>query len=94
MKFSVENRSYQAAIQKSYLTTASPQEVTDYYSKVLPTYGWRLQSDGKYYGTYPTVPGLTDMLSHLEVNISPADGGGTKVELAQSVHRYIEPRLD
>lgn len=93
MKFSVEDKSYRATIQKSYVTQASQQEVTDYYSTALPTYGWRLQSDGTYYGTYPTVPGLTDMLSHLEVKISSADGG-TKVELTQSVHRYIEPKLD
>jgi hypothetical protein len=94
MKFSVEDRSWRATIHKSYVTQASPQEVADWYSKSLPEYAWRLQDDGTYYGTYTIAPNLVEFLSHLEVRISPADGGGTKVELTQSVHRYIEPRLD
>jgi hypothetical protein len=94
IKFSVEDRSYRATIQKSYLTTASPKEVTDYYSTALPTYAWRLQDDGTYYGAYLVAPRLIDFTSHLEVKITSADGGGTKVELTQSITRYIEYRLD
>ena len=89
----VADRSYKAAIQKSYITQASPQEVTDYYSKVLTTYGWRLQSDGTYYGIVPISPRALNFVSHLQIKTTPADGGGTKVELTQSITRYLEPHL-
>ena len=94
INFSVPDKSWEGTVQKSYLTTASPQEVSDWYSTALPQYAWWLRDDGTYSGTYQVVPSLDYLASHLEVKISSADGGGSKVELTQSIKRYIEPRLD
>lgn len=93
MRFSAEDEDYQVTIQNSFITQASPQEVTDYYSQVLPTYGWWLENYGSYYGTYLIAPTLVHFVSHLEVKTTPADGGRTKVDLTQSVSRKKEPRF-
>jgi hypothetical protein len=81
INFSVPDKSWEGTVQKSYLTTASPQEVSDWYSKSLPEYAWWLQDDGTYYGTYQVVPSLDYLASHLEVKISSADGGDRRWSL-------------
>ncbi len=93
MKLSAEDEDYQVTIQNSFITQASPQQVTDYYSQVLPTYGWWQENDSSYYGTYITAPIRLHFDSHLRVRTTPADGGGTKVELTQSVSRKKESRF-
>jgi hypothetical protein len=93
MKLSEEDADYEVTIQNSFVTQAGPQQVTDWYSQVLPAYGWGQQNDSSYYGTYITAPTLLHFTSHLQLKTSSANGGGTKVELTQSVSRDKEHRF-
>jgi hypothetical protein len=65
MRFSAEDEDYQVTIQNSFITQASSQEVIDYYSQALPTYGWWEENNNSYYGTYLIAPTLVHFVSHL-----------------------------
>lgn len=87
------DKSYKASVLKSYVAQGSPEQITDYYSTMLPQYGW-IDDYGTFNGTLISPSGAIELSTHLEISTSPADGGGTKVELAQSVTRYIIQPID
>jgi hypothetical protein len=87
------DKSYKATVQKTYFTQANPQQVSDYYSTTLPQYGW-LDNYGTFEGELISPPADTELRTQLDISTSPAEGGGTKVELTQSVHRYIIQPID
>nr|AIA19243.1 Unknown Function [uncultured bacterium] len=88
------DKSYMATVQKTYDTKATIQQIIDYYSTTLPQYGWLAQRDSTYDGIFLSPSGAIELRTQLEIGSSPADGGKTKMELTQSVHRYLIQPID